>query len=151
MKKTIMALTLIMAIAFISTNAMARGMNGGHGNGYNMHYNTGANSQVDPQVYQDFLNSTSDQRAEIAADRAEIAALMASPTPDAKRVRTLTEKINKNITTLNEKATALNLPTHGMTGHGMMGSGMMGRGMMGGGMMGFNGHGNGYGNGCPNW
>ena len=138
MKKIIMTLALVLTVAFISTNAMAWGMNGGHGNGYNMNHNNGVNSQVDPQVYQDFLNSTVKIRAAIDADRAEIVALMASPTPDAKRVRALTEQINEKLATLNQKAITLNLPTYGM----------MGRGMVGRGMVGFNGNNNGYG--C-NW
>ncbi|SDL22732.1 zinc resistance-associated protein [Maridesulfovibrio ferrireducens] len=143
MKKTIMTLTLVLAVAFISTNAMAWGMNGGNGNCYNMNNNNGVNSQVDPQVYQDFMNSTVKLRATIDADRAEIAALMASPTPDATRVRALTEQINEKFATLNQKATTLNLPTYGM-----MGSGMMKRSMRGRGMRGSNGNRNGYG--C-NW
>lgn len=140
MKKTILALALVMTVAFISTNAMAWGMNGWNGNSHNMHYNNGVNSQVNSQAYQDFLNDTAKLRAGLAADQAELSAVMANPSPDAKRARTLTEQINAKITKLNEKAAAQNLPQmsnggYGMMGHGMMGQGMMGHGMMGQGMM----------------
>ncbi|QGY41444.1 zinc resistance protein [Pseudodesulfovibrio cashew] len=140
MKKTFMTLALVAAIALVSVNAMAWGMHGYQGNGYGMHQTT----QVDTKAYQEFLDSTADLRAAISADRAEVAALMAGQNPDAKQVRTLTERINKNIATLDEKAEALGLPEHGF-----MERGMMHGGMMHGGMMGFNGHGNGYN--CPAW
>ena len=139
MKKTFIALALVMTVAFMSTNAMAWGWgNGWNGNGMmgnGMMMNPGYNSGVTNQAYQDFLNSTAKLRASIDADRAELAAIMASPTPDSKKVRTLTEQMNKKIATLNEQAAAKNLPQNGM-GYGMMGPGMMGNGMMGNGMMG---------------
>lgn len=154
MKKNIIALALVMAVglAFVATDAMAWGYgNCGvwNGNGYNAQ-----SFDTNNKAYQDFLNSTAKLRAEIDADRAELAAIMASPNPDAKKVRSLTEQINEGITTLNEKAAAQNLPTNGMMGPGMMGRGM-GRGMMGRGMghgmMGYNGYDNGYGYNCPRW
>lgn len=157
MKKVFMALALVAAMGLVSTNAMAWGMHGWQNSGCPVQQST----QVDAKAYQDFMASTSDLRATISADRAEVAALMAGQNPDAKQVRVLTERINKNISTLNEKATALGLPANGYMGRGMMGSGMgrgmmgrgMGRGMMGSGMgrgmMGFNGGGNGYN--CPAW
>ena len=147
MKKTFIALALVMTVAFMSTNAMAWGWgNGWNGNGMmgnGMMMNPGYNSGVTNQAYQDFLNSTAKLRASIDADRAELAAIMASPTPDSKKVRTLTEQMNKKIATLNEQAAAKNLPQNGM-GYGMMGPGMMGNGMMGPGMMGNGMMGNGY-------
>ncbi|MEZ7196065.1 zinc resistance protein [Pseudodesulfovibrio karagichevae] len=144
MKKTFLTLALVAAVALVSANAMAWGMHGWNGNGYG--YGMQANNQVDSKAYQDFLNSTADLRASISADRAEVAALMAGQNPDAKQVRALTERINKNITALNEKAAAAGLP-----GQGYMGRGYMGRGMMRGGhgMMGFNGNGPGFN--CPAW
>jgi zinc resistance-associated protein len=147
MKKTIMVLALVMTVAFISTNAMAWGMNGWNGNGHNMHYNNGVNSQVNSQAYQDFLNDTAKLRASIAADQVELSAIMASPSPDAKRARTVTEQMNEKIAKLNEKAAAQNLPQMGNGRYGMMGNGMMGNGMMGNGMMGPGMMNNGY-HGC---
>jgi len=144
MKKNIIALALVMAVglAFVATDAMAWGYGncgGWGGNRYNAQsYDT------NNKVYQDFLKSTADLRAEIDADRAELAAIMASSQPDAQKVRSLTEQINKNITKLNDAAAAQNLPTYGM-GRGMMGPDM-GRGMMG-----FNSYNNGYGSNCPWW
>lgn len=141
MKKNIIALALVAVIglAFVSTDAMARGRGncpGWGGNAYNA-------QSFDTKAYQDFLSSTQKLRIDIAADRAERAAIMAGSEPDAKRVRTLTIQINEKIATLNEKAAALNLPPYEVMGRGMgrgMGPGMgpgMGRGM-----------GPGSGNGC---
>ncbi|WP_147820149.1 zinc resistance protein [Salidesulfovibrio onnuriiensis] len=147
MKKSIIALALIVAagIAFVTTDAMAWG-NGNCGNWGGNAYNA---QTIDTKAYQDFMSSTQKLRADIAADRAERAAIMAGTNPDAKRVRALTEQISEKIATLNEKATALNLPPYGM-GRGMgagMGPGMghgrgHGRGMQGA---------NGYNNNCPWW
>lgn len=157
MKKSIITLALVMAagLAMISTDAMAWG----YGNcGARSGYGAGTQSSgTTSKAYQDFLNSTSDLRAEIGADRAELAAVMASPEPDPKKVRSLTERINENIATLNEKAAAQNIPAYGMMGRGMgrgMGPGMMGRGMghgMGPGMMGSNGYNSGNGYNCPRY
>ncbi|WP_018126089.1 hypothetical protein [Desulfovibrio oxyclinae] len=148
MKKNIITLALVMAVglAFAASDAMAWGYGcGGYGGyGYNAQsYNT------NNKAYQDFLNSTAKLRAEIDADRAELAAVMASPEPDAKKARSLTEQINAKIVKLNEVAAAQNLPTYGMMGPGM-GRGMMGPGM-GRGMMGYNSYDNGYGYNCPWW
>jgi len=140
MKKNIIALALVMAagLAFAVSDAMAWGYGncgGWGGNRYNAQsYDT------NNKVYQNFLKSTADLRTEIDADRAELAAIMASSQPDAQKARSLTEQINQNITKLNEAAVAQNLPTYGM-----------GRGMMGRGMMGYNSYDNGYGYNCPWW
>ncbi|MGE4423065.1 MAG: periplasmic heavy metal sensor [Pseudodesulfovibrio sp.] len=145
MKKTFMALALIAALALVSANAMAWGMHGWNGNGYG--YGMRNAPQVDQKAYSDFLNSTTDLRASINADRAELAAIMAGQNPDAKQVRSLTERIDKNVTALNEKAQTLGLPAGGFTGRGYMHGGMRGY-AMGPGMMGY---GNGYGYNCPVW
>ncbi|WP_319583974.1 zinc resistance protein [uncultured Pseudodesulfovibrio sp.] len=159
MKKFVMALALVSAVSLFSVNAMAWGMHGWQGNGAGPGY---AN-QVDPKAYQDFQDATADLRAAVRADRAEMAAIMAGQNPDAKRVRALTENIDKNVTAIHAKAKELGLPQFGAMGPGMgrgVGCGMgaghgmrggMGNGGMGrGGMMGY---GQGYGNGynCPAW
>lgn len=142
MKKNIIALALVMAvgITYVATDAMAWGYGncGWGGNGYN------SQSYTTNPAYQDFLNSTAKQRAEIDADRAELAAVMAGPNPDPKKARSLTEQINENIATLNEAAAAKNLPTYSKMGHGKMGHGMMGHGMMGN-------HNGGYNYNCAWW
>lgn len=139
MKKFVMALAVVAVVALVSANAMARGMHGWQGNGYGMGYGMGYTSQVDQKAYQDFLDSTADLRAAVRADRAEIAAIMAGQNPDAKRVRALTENIDKNVTAIQDKAEALGLPQNGGMGYGFRH----------GGMMGYNGRGNGFG--CPAW
>ena len=150
MKKTFIALAIVTVVALVSVNAMARGMHGWQGNGYGPGYA----SQVDPKAYNDFLDATADLRSAIRADRAEMAAIMAGQNPDAKQVRALAERIDKNASAINEKAEALGLAQNCPLGNGSMGYGGMGRGM-GRGMMGFNGHGHGrgFGNGlnCPAW
>ncbi|XXJ19320.1 zinc resistance protein [Desulfovibrio caledoniensis] len=146
MKKFVMALAVVSVVSLVSVNAMAWGMHGWQGNGVGPGYA----SQVDPKVHQEFVDSTADLRAAIRADRAEIAAIMAGQNPDAKRVRALTENIEKNATAVQAKAKELGLPQYGGMGYGMgPGHGMRG-GMGRGGMMGY---GMGYGNGanCPAW
>lgn len=134
MKKFVMAFAVVAVVALFSANAMAWGMHGWQGNGCGRGYT----SQVDQKAYQDFLSATSDLRASVRADRAEIAAIMAGQNPDAKRVRTLTENIDKNAAAIQDKATALGLPQNGGMGYGFMRGGRMGYG-----------HGNGVG--CPAW
>ena len=147
MKKMLIAFAAVAAITLVSANAMAWGMNGWNGNGYGCggQYAT----QVDPKAYQEFQDSTAALRAEIRADRAELAAIMAGQNPDAKQARALTERIDKNAAAVNAKAKELGLPQYGMgpgAGRGGMYGGMHGRGM-GRGMGG--GYGNGYN--CPAW
>jgi hypothetical protein len=147
MKKFVMALAVVSVVSLVSVNAMAWGINGCPGNGYGPGYNA---TQVDQKAYQEFADSTADLRAAIHADRAEMAAIMAGQNPDAKRVRALTENIEKNATAVQAKAKELGLPQYGGMGYGMgPGHGMRG-GMGRGGMMGY---GMGYGNGanCPAW
>lgn len=155
MKKFVMALAVVSVVSLVSVNAMAWGINGCPGNGYGPGYNA---TQVDQKAYQEFADSTADLRAAIHADRAEMAAIMAGQNPDAKRVRALTENIEKNATAIQAKAKELGLPQYGAMGRGMgrgMGYGMgpgHGHGMRGGMGRGM-GYGMGYGNGasCPAW
>tara|TARA_B100000683_G_scaffold277087_1_gene333774 strand:- start:2148 stop:2558 length:411 start_codon:yes stop_codon:yes gene_type:complete len=127
-KKTTIAVALMLTIAIISSTAIAQGP------GWRMNGMGPGNSVAASAEYQAFVESTKDIRAEIIADRAEMAALMASDNPDAKQVRQLAERINKNVESLNEKARAQNLGNTHMMGAGM-GPGMMGYNMMGPGMM----------------
>lgn len=152
MKKIIMALAIVATIGFASTSALAWGMHGWNGNGNGCGYGAGYSSQVDDKTYQEFLDSTAELRSAIRADRAELAAVMAGQNPDPKRVRALTENIDKNAAAIGEKAEALGLNERGFAGRGAgrgMGRGM-GPGMMRGGMMGY-GYGSGNGYDCPRW
>ncbi|HKI80193.1 MAG TPA: zinc resistance protein [Pseudodesulfovibrio sp.] len=143
MKKFVMALAVVSVVSLISANAMAWGMHGWQGNGTGPGYT----NQVDQKAYQDFLDATADLRATVRSDRAEMMATMAGQNPDAKRVRALSENINKNVTLIQAKAKDLGLPQFGAMGPGM-GRGMgPGHGRHGG-MMGY-GQGNGYN--CPAW
>jgi hypothetical protein len=89
--------------------------------GPGMMYGAGANN-VESQK---FLTETKDTRVQIAADRAELNALMAGPNPDSKRVRELSESIAANQITLQEKSQAYGWGNGRMNGGQMMGPGMM--------------------------
>lgn len=124
MKKTFAALTLalVVALALYSGNAQAwgwgqNGMMGSFGPVYNS------------ADFQAFMTETASLRIEIAADRAELRALMTNSQPDPKRVRELTERISANEIKLAEKARSYNVNsmTPGGPDFGMM-SGMMGHG-----------------------
>ncbi|XPV75125.1 MAG: zinc resistance protein [Desulfovibrio sp.] len=137
MKKNIIAFTLVLfvGLAFVTTNAMA--WNYGNCGGWSGNTTKSQNFEANQKAYQEFLKSTEKLRADINADQAELAAIMAGSEPDPKKARALTEQINTKLSTLNEKAIAQNIPLHGMRGSGMgrgMGRGMghgMGHGMMG--------------------
>jgi len=134
MKKTIITLVLVAAAAFalITTNAMAHGnrgpagygMMGGHGMmgpGYGMmgrgcgmmNYYQGDADDIDNAAYQTFQKDTADLRAGIAADTAELNALMAGTNPDAKRARALSESISAKQNQLAEAARKNNIQPSG--------------------------------------
>ena len=58
----------------------------------------------DDTAYQNFQKETTDLRAGLAADMAEMNALMAGTNPDAKRVRALSESISAKQSQLAEIA-----------------------------------------------
>lgn len=120
MKKFITALALIAAlgIAFTATNASAWGrggygygmMHGGYGMGPGMMY---GNAPVDNGAYQKFLDDTADVRTSLAADQAELAAVMQGANPDPARVRALTETIIEKQTKLSAAAREHNIAPMG--------------------------------------
>lgn len=113
-----------LIVGFSAMNASAWGWgNGGHHNmmGPEMMYGAGVNDAES----QKFLTETKDIRVQIAADRAELNALMAGQNPDSKRVRELSESIAANQITLQEKSQAYGRGNGRMNGRGMMGPGMM--------------------------
>jgi Spy/CpxP family protein refolding chaperone len=103
-------------------NVSAHGWgNGGHMMGSGMMNGAGANDAES----QKFLAETKDIRVQVAADRAELNALMAGQNPDSKRVRELSESIAANQITLQEKSQAYGWGNGRMNGGRMMGPGMM--------------------------
>ncbi|KJR98277.1 MAG: hypothetical protein VR65_21165 [Desulfobulbaceae bacterium BRH_c16a] len=113
--------TVAIVVGFSAMNVSAWGWgNGGHMMGYGAMYGTGATDAAN----QKFLDETRESRAQVAADRVELDALVAGPNPDSKRVRELSENIAANQLALQEKAN-----TYGWNGgpanrHSMRGSGM---------------------------
>jgi len=80
---------MLFAAAVVSTGAYAASTN------------TTATTSADQQA---FLEQTSTLRSTLAADHAELRALMHANTPDTSRIRTLSEKISKERDTLRQKA-----------------------------------------------
>jgi Spy/CpxP family protein refolding chaperone len=116
MKKTIIAIAMVLAagMAFTTTNALARVNGPGHGmHGRQMmgggqmmggYYQQGNNT-----AYQQFLDQTRDLRTSLRADRAELQAIMAGTNPDPAKVRTLVESIAKKEIKLSDQAKANNV------------------------------------------
>ncbi len=112
MKKSILTISTILTMSFLAASAFALGYGGMHGNGYNngAAYNNGA--------YQSFYNDTQALRSSIAADRAELNALMAGSNPDSQRARQLSEQISKSENDLRNKSQEYNASGMGMMGYG---------------------------------
>jgi zinc resistance-associated protein len=118
----IAATALIVGFSAMNASAWGWGNNGGHHMmGTGMMQGAGINN-ADRQK---FMVETKDVRIQIAADRAELNALMAGQNPDSKRVRELSESIAANQITLQEKSQAYGGGNGGMKGRRMMGHGMM--------------------------
>lgn len=109
MKKTITAVAVTLIVGFFAAGAYAWGCNNGYGGGMhgNRHHNP---SGYNDGAYQSFINDTQDLRASIAADRAELNALMAGENPDPQRARTLSERISQSEKQLRTKAHQHNVP-----------------------------------------
>lgn len=118
------ATALIIGFSAMNASAWGWGDGGYHMMGPDMMYGAGVNNAE----RQEFFNQTKEIRVQIAADRAELNALMAGANPDSKRVRELTESIATNQLTLQEKSQA-----YGLGNGRMYGGRMVGRGMMNGG------------------
>lgn len=118
------ATAIIVGFSAMNASAWNHGNGGHHMMGPGMMSGTGVNDAES----QKFFNETKEIRVQIAADRAELNALMAGPNPDSKRVRELSESIATNQLTLQEKSQA-----YGLGNGRMYGGHMMGRGMMNGG------------------
>ena len=137
MKKIMIVSALLLSAVLITPTAYAW-------------YGGGMGGQGDCPVYSDnakdrqaFYDNTEDLRANLAADQAERAAVMAGENPDPERVRALTEKIVKQQTQLRKQAGKYNVtlmgPGSGM-GHGGGNCNFGGQGRNGGGHHGRGGH-----------
>lgn len=127
MKRIIAAVAatgLIVGFSAMNAAAWNHGNGGRHMMGPGMQYGTGVNDAES----QKFINDTKEIRVQLAADSAELNALMANPNPDSKRVRELAENIATIQLTLQEKS-----QVYGVGNGRMHGGHMMGRGMMNGG------------------
>ena len=120
MKKTLLISALVAAaFAFITTNSFAWNnwgsggygmMNGGYhmmGGGYSMMTNYRGN--VDNEAYRAFQKDTATIRLSMAADEAELDAVMAGSDPDPTRARALAESIAAKQSQLAEAAQKSNL------------------------------------------
>lgn len=114
MKKTITTLTIVSILALGVGSAFAWGggygscPGFGNGNGYGhrgggMGYGSHMNQPATPE-FQQFLDETTDLRAQLAADHVKLRAQMHSATPDNARIEQLTASITKAQTELRQKA-----------------------------------------------
>ena len=95
-------------------NSGYRMMNGGYnmmGGGYDMMNNYPGN--IDNAAYQAFQQETAAIRSSMAADEAELNAIMAGANPDAKRARVLSESISDKQNQLAEAARRNNIQPAG--------------------------------------
>ena len=94
---------------------------------YGMMYGSGATDAAS----QKFLDETKAARLAIAADQAELTAIVAGPNPNDKRVRELSENIATNQLVLAEKSRSYGDGGGRMHGNHMRGPGMMNDGYYG--------------------
>jgi Spy/CpxP family protein refolding chaperone len=119
---------LAIIIGFSALNASAwNHMGPMMGNGSGMMYGSGATDAAS----QKFLDETKAARLAIAADQAELGAIVAGPTPDPKRVRELSKNIATNQLVLEEKSRGYSYGGGRMHGNHMRGPGMMNDGYYG--------------------
>ena len=124
MKRTIITSAMILLTVLLASGVYAWNCGGMYSNGmYSNGYNETGYSQS-------FYNDTASLRSSMAADRAELNALMLGANPDPARARVLSEKISKAADELRLKAQKYHI-AHNM-GPGMMNGygGGWGRGMM---------------------
>lgn len=117
----IAATALIVGLTTVNVSAHGGG-NGGH---YMMGSGMMHSNNVSDADRQKFLNETKDIRVQMAADRAELDALMVSQNPDSTRVRELSESIALSQITLQEKSQSYGSGNGRMHNNRMMGPGMM--------------------------
>ena len=101
MKKILSLAGIIALAAIVSTSAYAG--------------NTGTGNPANPMDQQAYYDNTAALRASLAADQAELNALMKGNNPDPKRARALSESISKSQDELRRQAGSYAAP---MMGHG---------------------------------
>ncbi len=120
MRKAMITILTILIVSLLAVSAYSwncGGMynNNGYNNGmYGNYYNGGYNNSS----YQSFMTATQALRSSIAADRAELNALMANTNPDSKRARVLSEQISKSENELRNKAREYHVSDIGMREYG---------------------------------
>ena len=113
---------LAIIIGFSALNASAwNNMGSMMDNGHGMMYGSGATDAAS----QKFLDETKGIRLAIAADQAELSAIVAGPNPDSKRVRELSENIATNQLILEEKSRGDGYSGGRMHGNHMRSPGMI--------------------------
>lgn len=118
MKKIFMTLSIVLMAGFLAANAYAWVCGGMYGSMYNNGMGIYNGAAYNNGAYQSFYNDTQALRSSIAADRAELNALMAGTNPDPKQARELSEKISKSENELRAKAQEYNVSSRGMMGYG---------------------------------
>ncbi len=113
------ATALIVGFSAINVSAWGWGNGAHHMTGQEMMYGNGATNEE----RQRFLDETKQIRVQIAADNAELNALMAGQNPDSKRVRELTESIANNQIAMQGKSRAYGWDNGKMHGKQRMNSG----------------------------
>jgi zinc resistance-associated protein len=96
------ATALIVGVSAMNVSAWGWGNGGHHMPGQEMMYGNGATNEERLK----FLDETKEIRVQLAADNAELNALMAGQNPDSKRVRELTASIATNQIAMQEKSRA---------------------------------------------
>ena len=119
MTKTMIAISTILIMGFFTASAYSYGCGGMYQNGYNNGmYGSYVGEGFNNGSYQSFNNDTQVLRSSIAADRAELNALIAGANPDVKRARILSRQISASENELRTKAQEHQISRMGMMGYG---------------------------------
>lgn len=95
MKKSILALTMVVSLGLsLSAVSAYAWYGGGPGGGYGPRGGYGVN--VDEAAYKKFMDETAQIRKALTVDRAEMQALMAGTDPDPAKVREVAERMTDN-------------------------------------------------------
>lgn len=117
MKKSIVALTMVLSLGLsISAVSAYAWYGGGPGGGYGPRGGYGVN--VDDAAYQKFMDETAQIRKDLAVDRAEMNALMAGANPDPAKVREIAGRLTDNREKLAGLARAAKIDGPAGFGHG---------------------------------
>jgi Spy/CpxP family protein refolding chaperone len=118
----IVAAAILVGVSGMSASAWSHGPMMGMGNG--MMNGSGATVENN----QKFLADTKGMRIQIAADQAELNALMAGPNPDSARVRELAESMAENQIAIQDMSGSYGYGSGHMNRMRMGGRGMMNSG-----------------------